>query len=76
MARNLDHRVEVTCPVLDPDIQKELQDMLDIQLRDNVKSRALDATQSNQYRAQQGKKVRSQVDFYTYLAKLAKQPSS
>lgn len=71
MARNLDHRVEVTCPILDPDIQQELQAHLDFQLRDNVKTRLLDANQNNQYRPQEGKKVRAQVDFYTYLAKLA-----
>lgn len=75
MVRNIDHRVEVICPVNDPDVQKELQAMLDIQLADNVKSRVLGADQDNAYRAQGDKKIRSQVDFYTYLAKLAKQSS-
>src|SRR5882757_9936020 len=31
MVRNIDHRVEVTCPVLDATIQQELNNILDIQ---------------------------------------------
>jgi polyphosphate kinase len=42
MVRNLDHRVEATCPILDPEIRKELKDILTIQLQDNVKARVLD----------------------------------
>jgi polyphosphate kinase len=39
MTRNLDQRIEVSCPVYDPALQKQLQDILDLQLRDNVKAR-------------------------------------
>ncbi|HTR27933.1 MAG TPA: polyphosphate kinase 1, partial [Puia sp.] len=35
MVRNLDHRVEATCPVLDEVIVAELKEILDIQLADN-----------------------------------------
>lgn len=68
MTRNLDHRVECTCPVLDPVIQKELLDILDIQLHDNVKARWLDNKLSNAYvRAEGQKNVRSQEETYYYL---------
>ncbi len=61
MLRNLDHRVEITCPVLDHSIQKELKDILDIQLSDNVKARWLDNALSNKYKRDQSKrKIRSQ----------------
>jgi polyphosphate kinase len=38
MVRNLDHRIEAACPVFDKEIQKELIDILDIQLAENVKA--------------------------------------
>lgn len=70
MVRNLDHRVEAACPVMDPDLKKELQDILDIQLADNVKARILDEDFHNNYVNSQGsKKVRSQQEIYAYLLK-------
>jgi polyphosphate kinase len=68
MVRNLDHRVEATCPVLDHSIQKELKDILNIQLSDNVKARWLDNELSNTYKKDHvQKKVRSQIEIYNYL---------
>ncbi|MCL2864963.1 MAG: polyphosphate kinase 1 [Lachnospiraceae bacterium] len=42
MTRNTDTRVEVTCPVLDPQLRKRLSDDLDLMLADNVKARVMD----------------------------------
>jgi polyphosphate kinase len=68
MIRNLDHRVEATCPVIDDNIKKELKDILNIQLKDNVKARWLDNKLSNEYvRNDSSHKVRSQVETYRYL---------
>ena len=67
MIRNLDHRVEATCPVLDPVIKQELKDILNIQLADNVKARWLDNALDNRYKRDQSKKVRSQIEIYNYL---------
>jgi polyphosphate kinase len=67
MVRNLDHRVEVACPVYDPVIIQELKDILDIQLRDNVKARILNHLLSNEYVPTRGKQVRSQIETYQYL---------
>jgi polyphosphate kinase len=39
MPRNLDHRVEVSFPVLDPILQASVREVLDIQLADTVKAR-------------------------------------
>ena len=38
MTRNLDRRVEIACPVHDPQLKQQLRWMLDSQLRDNVKA--------------------------------------
>jgi len=68
MVRNLDHRVEATCPILDPEIQQMIRKILEIQLKDNVKARWLDNNLSNEYVTTGGrKKIRSQVEIYNYL---------
>jgi polyphosphate kinase len=67
MVRNLDHRVEATCPILDDSITRELKDILDIQLADNVKARWLDNELANNYVRDSEEKVRSQIEIYNYL---------
>ncbi len=64
MQRNLDNRIEVTCPVYDPEIQKELKAQLMLQLEDNVKARLHDNKGSVDYVQNNKKKVRSQFDYY------------
>ena len=49
MVRNLDHRVEASCPILMSRLKQELKDILDIQLQDNVKARRLNNELSNEY---------------------------
>jgi polyphosphate kinase len=68
MVRNLDHRVEATCPVLDENIKRVLKNILEIQLNDNVKARILNNELSNRYVRDKGhKRIRSQVEIYNYL---------
>jgi polyphosphate kinase len=69
MLRNLEHRVEATCPIYDEELKQELIDILNIQLQDNVKARWLDNAQSNEYVKTTRKKIRSQVETYNYLYK-------
>lgn len=69
MVRNLDHRVEVACPIFDNSIQGELRHILDLQLQENVKGRILDNHQQNHYveRAEDEIDHRSQIEIYHYL---------
>lgn len=69
MVRNLDHRIEIACPIEDATIAEELQDILAIQLQENVKGRILDNEQHNKYVTSLPKhiKVRSQIVTYNYL---------
>ena len=68
MIRNLNHRIEVASPILDKTIKKELLEILNLQLQDNVKARALNNDQTNIYLTSMGrKKIRSQVEIYNYL---------
>ncbi len=72
MVRNIDHRIEVACPVLENDLKKELIDIVNIQLNDNIKARELDNDLSNQYvNPRNTKKVRSQIEIFNYLNKTA-----
>ncbi len=68
MQRNFDHRVEVLCPVYDKAIQKEMWDMFQIQIRDNVKARWLDPDRLNVHKREENQKNhRSQFETYQYL---------
>jgi len=71
MVRNLDHRIEVACPIYDKQIQQELIEIMNIQLAENVKGRIFDNEQTNEYvhRDQSIPEVRSQVAIYNYLHK-------
>jgi len=76
MVRNLDHRVEAAIPVTDEDIQRELKEIIHIQLKDNVKARWLDNELSNNYVSSAGKKkIRSQVETYHYLQQKILKPA-
>lgn len=67
MIRNLDHRVEASCPILDERIKQELKEIISIQLHDNVKARWLDNQLSNEYVHTTETLIRSQVETYNYL---------
>ena len=71
MTRNLDTRVEVTCPIYDPQIKKELRANFDLGWSDTVKARILDDSYDNKYRERKSneKKVISQNAFYAYYEK-------
>jgi len=68
MTRNLSHRIEAAFPIYDPDIHKEIRDLLRIQLKDNVKARIIDGKKDSTYKNVGGdKKVRAQLESYYYL---------
>ena len=70
MTRNLDHRVEVICPVFNPKLRKEINKMLRLYLTDNVKARIINEKQDNKYKkVSTGKKINSQIEIYKLLDK-------
>lgn len=66
MTRNLDQRVEVSCPIYDEDIKRELIDTFEISWSDNVKARNHCRGMENPYRKSKGPKIRSQFALYDY----------
>lgn len=69
MTRNIDHRIEVTCPVFDKNIQSEMKEIFELQWKDNVKARKLDSSLSNEFVKPGKKELRSQISVYNYLRK-------
>jgi polyphosphate kinase len=67
MTRNLDYRIEAAAKITDKNLKKELKDILDIQLKDNVKARILDKKLSNEYVRNDKHECRSQIETYKYL---------
>lgn len=77
MPRNIDNRVEVGVKILDPSLQKIIQDIFMIQASDNVKARIIDKDLQNNY-IQRGnkKKIRAQIAIYDYLNRLENKPKT
>jgi len=68
MERNFDNRIEVACPIFDRELQREIMTMLQIQLRDNTKARAISSGKSNQYiKGNPNLKLNSQVETYKFF---------
>ena len=67
MKRNLRSRVECAFPVYDPDLKKELMDILNIQLSDNVKACEIDENLKNQRIITKGPDIRAQISIYEYF---------
>lgn len=67
MTRNLDSRVEVTCPIYDDDIKNELIETYNICWKANVKARIHNDKLNNVYRKEKGAKpFRAQQELYNY----------
>jgi polyphosphate kinase len=69
MPRNLDHRVEIAFPVLDPRLQSEIREVLEVQLTDTTKAREIQIDgSSTRVRVASGPPVRSQERLYGLVA--------
>ncbi len=72
MRRNLYRRIEAVTPILDPDLKRQLSDMLAIQLSDKRKACFVDDCLRNRWKSAHPRKekVRAQYTFYEYLKEL------
>ena len=68
MTRSLDNRVEVTFPVYDKDIIKQVMETFKISWDDNVKSRNVNGENQNSFVSKSSEKsIRSQWGIYDYF---------
>jgi polyphosphate kinase len=70
MSRNLDTRIEVAAPIYDPNLQKQIKFMFEMEFADNVKARIIDQNQDNRYKRNSNTKVRSQTDLYAHYKEI------
>ncbi|MFI0490174.1 polyphosphate kinase 1 [Flavobacterium sp.] len=67
MTRNLDGRVEVTCPIYDQEIKNELIDNFNLGWKGNVKARIHSENLDNKYKTREEEPVfRAQIEAYKY----------
>ena len=71
MERNLDKRIEVGAPILDKDLQAEIDTIFSYQWRGSVKSRLIRKDLKNVYRKAEGKPFHAQVMLYEYYKEKA-----
>ncbi len=71
MKRNLSKRIEVAFPIHDDRVYAEIREILDLQLKDNIKSRIIDAEQKNEFVQNNAPDIRAQDAIYSYLEEKA-----
>jgi polyphosphate kinase len=65
MPRNLDHRIEIAFPVLEPSLRAAVREILDVQLADTVKARRIGPDgRSRRPASGNGHAIRAQVRLY------------
>lgn len=67
MTRNIDHRIEVITPILDPDNYAKMRNAVQLQLDDLVKSRIIDSLQNNRYVKSNEIGLSSQLKTYSQI---------
>ncbi|MDU7506375.1 MAG: RNA degradosome polyphosphate kinase, partial [Clostridia bacterium] len=71
MTRNIDYRIEVAAPLLDPRLKQQVLDIIDLLFSDTVKARYVDKELSNRYVPRGNRrKVRAQLAIHEYLTSL------
>lgn len=74
MTRNLYHRIECAFPIYDKSLRDEILACFELQWRDNVKARIINAEQTNYYvqpDSDDSTRIRSQIELYERYKKLA-----
>jgi len=70
MSRNLNNRVEVSCPIYQKNIQKQLWDTFHLAWEESVKARIIDKEQNNTYRSRCKNEKSSQEKIYSYYKRI------
>ncbi|GAB4294623.1 MAG: polyphosphate kinase 1 [Ignavibacteriaceae bacterium] len=77
MRRNLNRRIEVCFPVFNDELKKEIKQYISCQLKDNVKARKINISQSNPFiKSSSKKKLRAQYSLYEFFRKKAGYPAN
>lgn len=66
MTRNIENRVEVSCPIYDAEIKSDLINNFSMTWNDNAKARILNGITPNMYKSSSDKRQRSQIEIYNH----------
>jgi polyphosphate kinase len=72
LPRNLDGRIEISCPIYDESLKSQLAEYLKLQWCDGVKGRRLDHDLTNQLNQPKGRSERCQIAIEDYLRSRSK----
>jgi polyphosphate kinase len=75
MNRNIYRRIEVCFPVYDEGLKRTIEEIVNIQLKDNIRAVALNQHMENIFISADGMPVRSQLEIAVYLRNKQLQPS-
>lgn len=67
MTRNIDHRVELLCPVYDETIKKMLKNIFECSWKENIRARIIHADNLNELRKNDEPPFRSQFEMYKMM---------
>jgi polyphosphate kinase len=67
--QKMDKRIEVIVPLLDPDVSQEIEEVLELQFKDNTHARWINPEKINTYIQSSEKRWRSQEEIAKYLYK-------
>jgi polyphosphate kinase len=71
MRRNLRKRIETVFPIYDEKIKNSIMEILDIQLKDNVKARMIHPKKNNHYRKNnKEEQIQTQLKTYEYVSNM------
>lgn len=76
MLRNLSRRVEISVPIYDKAIKRELRDFFNVQWNDNVKARRVDEDQVNEYVRNTASPNRAQTALEEYFSQKLEKPTN
>jgi polyphosphate kinase len=65
--KKMDKRIEVIAPILDAEVKQEMEDILEMQFKDNTHARWINPEKINVYVQSSGEKWRSQEEIAKYL---------
>ncbi|GAA5220369.1 polyphosphate kinase 1 [Membranihabitans marinus] len=68
MTRNLNYRIETAIPIYDENVFNSINDIMELQWKDNVKARKIDEAATNSYiRRDNDVRIQSQIETYYYF---------
>ena len=67
ITRNLENRIEVSCPIYDPEVKRRLNAVFNLCWTDNKKARVINNGEPNAYKLSGNAPIRSQMEAFELI---------